>query len=104
MRNLITLEQGTALLNAETAATLAKFEQAIKSIKEAEENLKMAILNEMEALGVVKIDTDELTISYIAATDREKFDSKAFRRAHADLYDEYVSMIPVKASIRVKVK
>jgi hypothetical protein len=58
----------------------------------------------MEAKGIIGIDTDELKITYIAPTDREKFDSKQFRSDHSELYDEYVSMIPVKSSIRIKVK
>lgn len=61
-------------------------------------------MEEMEAKNFIKIDTDVMTITYVAPTDREKFDSKKFREDHADLYDEYVSMIPVKSSIRIKVK
>ena len=61
-------------------------------------------MEEMEAKNFIKIDTDVMTITYVAPTDREKFDSKRFREEHADLYDEYVSMIPVKSSIRIKVK
>ena len=33
----------------------------------------------------------------------ETFDSKTFRKDHPDLYDEYVSISMVKASVRMKV-
>ena len=59
---------------------------------------------EMEKKGIKKIESEELLINYIESTDRETFDKKAFQKEHADLFDEYVTMKPVKSSIRVKVK
>lgn len=104
MNEIIRIENGTPVLDAETAANIAFFEKAIKDIKEQEEALKKAILEAMERNNVVKVETDALTINYIAKTDRETFDSKTFRKDHADLYDEYVKITPVKPSIRIKVK
>ena len=101
---LINIENNVALLNADISKQLAEFEKTIKEIKEKEDNLKQAILNEMESKGIVKIDTDDLTINYIASADRETFDSKTFRENHADLYDEYIKFTPVKSSIRIKLK
>lgn len=101
---LINIENNVALLNADISKQIAEFEKTIKEIKEKEDNLKQAILNEMESKGIVKIDADDLTINYIAPTDRETFDSKTFREDHADLYDEYIKFTPVKSSIRIKLK
>jgi hypothetical protein len=101
---LINIENNVALLNADISKQIAEFEKTIKEIKEKEDNLKQAILDEMESKGIVKIDTDDLTINYIASGDRETFDSKTFREDHADLYDEYIKFTPVKSSIRIKLK
>lgn len=101
---LIKVENGIAILDAEIAYQIAEFERQAKFIKDEEERLKSAILKEMEAKGIIKIETDDIRINYVAPTDREKFDSKQFRSDHSELYDEYVSMIPVKSSIRIKVK
>ena len=101
---LINIENNVALLNADISKQIAGFEKTIKEIKEKEDDLKQAILNEMESKGIVKIDTDDLTINYIASADRETFDSKLFREDHADLYDEYIKFTPVKSSIRIKLK
>ena len=101
---LINIENNVALLNADISKQIAGFEKTIKEIKEKEDDLKQAILNEMESKGIVKIDTDDLTINYIASADRETFDSKTFREDHADLYDEYIKFTPVKSSIRIKLK
>lgn len=102
--NLIKVENETALLNADVSKKIADFERQLKAIKEQEDILKQEILGEMEAKGIIKIENDDLMISYIASTDRETFDSKAFKEVHQDLYDEFVKMTPVKSSIRIKVK
>ena len=101
---LIKIENNVPVLDAEISSQIAEFERQAKFIKEQEERLKNAILIEMEAKGIIGIDTDDLKITYVAPTDREKFDSKQFRSDHSELYDEYVSMTPVKANIRIKVK
>lgn len=92
------------LLNPEISDKIAEFEKKIKKLKEQEDLLKQSILEEMEAKGIVKIENDDLLINYIAPTDRETFDSKKLREDNPDLYDEYVKISKVKASIRIKVK
>lgn len=101
---LIKIENNLPVLDNDTAYQIAEFERQIKLLEDQEKKLKQAILEEMEAKGFIKVETDAIAITYIAATDREKFDSKKFREEHADIYDEYVSIVPVKPSIRIKVK
>lgn len=102
--SLIKVENNTALLEPQTASAIAEYERTMEVLKEKEDALKTAILAEMEAKNIIKIETEDLSISYIASTDRESFDSKAFRKDNPSLYDEYIKMTPVKASIRIKVK
>ena len=104
MNDLITIKDGNALLDVETSAKIAEFERKMKEIKEAEDALKQGILKEMEQKGILKVETEEMTISYIAPTDRETFDSKRFKFDHPDMFDEYVKLSPVKASVRIKIK
>lgn len=104
MNELITIENGVAILNPDTVKKIADFESTMKKMKAAEGELKKSILDEMEKKNIIKIDNDTMTISYIGATGREKFDSKKFRADKPDLYDEYVTITPVKSSIRIKVK
>lgn len=104
MDKLIRIEQNTALLNPDISSRLAEFERMAKEIKAKQDELKQRILEEMEAHGIIKIETDELTINYIAPSGRETFDSKAFRKDNPDLYDEYVKISDVSASVRMKVK
>lgn len=104
MDNLIRIEQGTALIEPSVSFALAEFERQVKEIKAKQDALKQRILEEMESNGILKIDTDDLAITYVAPTSREAFDSKKFRQCYPDIYDDFVSISPVKASIRMKVK
>ena len=101
---LIKVVNGELQLEQSIGARLAAFERKAKQIKEQEEKLKALILAEMEENGIIKLDNDDLTISYIMPTERESFDSKAFRQDYPELYDEYIKMSPVKSQIRIKVK
>lgn len=101
---LITVSNGVALLEAQTAARIEDFEQRMKEIKEAEDALKAAILEEMESKNILSIKTAKMTISYVAPSDRESLDTKRLKEEKPDLYDEYVKISPVKSSIRIKLK
>ncbi len=101
---LIKVENEIGVLDTEVSRKVAEFEKALKEIKEKEEELKQNILIEMEKKNILKLETDTLSVTYIAPTERETFDSKKFREDNPDLYDEYVKFSPVKSSIRIKVK
>lgn len=104
MEELITVREGQAMLLPEIAGRIADFERKVAEIKKQEDELKKAILSEMEAKQVIKLETDSLAITYVAPTTRESLDSKALREELPDIYDTYAKISPVKASIRVKVK
>lgn len=104
MNNLIKMENGNAVLNAEISSQIAEFERQVKSIKAHEETLKKAILKAMEDNNVIRLETDDITVSYIASTDRESLDTKSLRNDLPDIYDEYIKITKVKPSIRIKVK
>lgn len=101
---LIKVENDTALLDVNVSNKIAEFERQAKTIAEQESALKEQILKEMEEKGIIKIETDNLTINYYSPSDRETFNKDRLREEHPDLYDEYISMTPVKSSIRIKVK
>ena len=97
------IENG-AVLTGTTTDLIIDIDRQEKAIKKAKEEVWNALKEEMEKKGIKKIESDELLINYIASTDRETFDKKTFQKEHADLYDSYITMKPVKSSIRVKVK
>ena len=91
-------------INADAENKIISIEKEISRLKAVQDELKKSLLAELEAKGLIKVETDNLVISYIAPSDRETFDSKRFRDDNPDLYDEYVKISPVKSSIRLKVK
>ena len=101
---LIKLTNDGAVITEETARTLAEIQKLSKQLKEREEIIKTAIKDEMEKRGIIKLENDNIIITYIANTDREQFNGKRLREEKPDIYDKYVEIKPVKSSIRVKVK
>lgn len=101
---LIKVENNNIILDEEISNKIAEYEKTIKTLKEQQDELKQKILDEMESKNIIKIDNSKVTINYIASTDREDFDKKSLRQDHPQLYDAYIKMTPVKASLRIKVK
>lgn len=101
---LIKAHKDGFILEPEASEKIYQWETTIKQLKKREEDLKKAILEEMEANNIIKLETENIAITYIAPTDRETFDSKKFREICPEIYDEYVKITPVKASVRIKTK
>lgn len=91
-------------LTAETVKQIYEFDKAYKALRKTEEALKKAIKEEMEANNLIKLETDDIQINYIRSTTRERFRANDFREDFPELYDDYVSITPVSASVRIKVK
>lgn len=101
---LIKLSGDTAILDGETATKIAEVEKRVKDLKAKEDKLKKLILEEMETKGIIKLNTDVLSITYVAPTDRESLDSKKLREDLPNVYDAYINIKPVKSSIRIRLK
>jgi regulator of replication initiation timing len=104
MNELIIKKGNQIILNPNISKNIAEFEKQIKALKETEDKLKAEILAEMEAQGIIKLETEDLTISYVSETYRETFDSKALKADDEEMYNKYIKLSPVKSSIRIKVK
>ena len=102
MNDIIKIKNGH--LAAQTIEYIRATEARMKKEKEDYDAFKRELLKAMEGNGIKKIDTDTVTVSYIGATTRETFDSKAFKADMPELYDEYTRFSDVSPSIRIKVK
>ena len=99
---LITLTDN-GQLTKDTIEKIIALKQEKKRIDEADKKLNAALIEVMEKNGIIKFQTPELAVTYIAPTTAEKFDSKTFREENPDIYDAYVKISPVSASVRVKI-
>ena len=104
MNELITIKDGATILDTKVAVQIAEFERKAKEIEEAEKALRDQILAEMEQKNIKSIETEDLMISYKASYDRESFQTKQLREDDPDLYDRYIKISTVKASVSIKLK
>lgn len=102
MNDLIKFENGQ--LAQETINYIELKETQMKTLKKEYEEFKEELLNAMEQNGVIKVDTDKVLVSYIAPTTSERFDSKSFKEDNPTIYDSYVKISPVKASVKVTLR
>ena len=72
-----------------------ELQQFIKQLEEEAEALKAAMVAEMDARETDTISTDLFTIKYTAYTSA-RFDSKAFKSTHSDLYSQYTKEVPAR--------
>lgn len=104
MEEILVINGTDIQVKAEISAQIKAFEKQVKEIKEQEEELKTKILNAMKDNNLIKIETPDLSITYIAPTKRESLNSKKLKEEKPDIYLEYLQLSDVKDSIRIKVK
>ena len=104
MNELIMVENGKPILVDGVAKRLVSLETELKALKAESDALKSELIEEMEAHNIVKLETPEVGISYVAPTYRESLDTKAVKAEYPDLYDAYTKVQPVKASLRINVR
>lgn len=105
-KELLVLNNDTYLLDTETASKIAEFERTMKELKKKQDEIKEQLKYEMAAKGIksIKDEVNNITITYVAPTERETFDSKSFRADHEDLYNDYIKFSEIKDSVRISVK
>lgn len=103
MNDIITV-CGELILNPQVAEKIVELERLVKTVKAQEDELKAALLEEMQEKQIYKVETPDLLITYVDAFERESFDSKKLRKEMPDVYDEFVRFSPVKPSLRITLK
>lgn len=104
IQELITIEDGKALVSQFASQQLAMVEMQIKEMIEFRDSYKKKILEEMENKGIMKIESDDLTITYKGEYETNKFDVTRFKIENPELYEEYLEPSTTKPSVTIKVK
>ena len=100
---LVKVENGY-ILDKKSVEEIKEVEKLAKALKEKQDAIKAELLKAMEDNNIIKFENEDLLINYIAPNERETFDSKQLKADNPDLYDLYVKLSPVKATIKIKVK
>ena len=104
MNDIIKVEDGNAVMSMEFMTHMLDVKDQLKKLKEIDDANNEMLLEAMEKHHLIKFENDAILVNYIAPTDRETFNTKKFKEENPDAYDQYCTMKPVKASVRVKAK
>lgn len=83
---------------------LKMIDEEKKELKRKEDAIRETLLKEMEEKKILKLENENVSITYKAPTERETFRTKDFKKDLPDLYDTYVEFTPVKSSLLIKIK
>lgn len=83
---------------------IAYYENERKLAEENRNKVRDKIIEVMKAQGITKFENENISITYIAPTDAETFDSKRFKEENPNTYKEYVKITHKKESVRITLK
>ena len=83
---------------------IAYYENEKKLAEENRNKVRDKIIEIMKEQGITKFENDNISITYIAPTDAETFDSKRFKEENPNTYQEYVKITHKKESVRITLK
>ena len=104
MNNLIVKKEDNYQLTDAVISELKMIDEEEKKVKEKKEKIREILLKEMEDKNILKLENENISITYKAPTERETFRTKDFKKDLPDLYDTYVEFTPVKSSLLIKIK
>ena len=102
--NLIVKKEDNYQLSNIIISELKMIDEEEKELKEKKEKIREILLKEMEDKNILKLENENISITYKAPTERETFRTKDFKKDLPDLYDTYVEFTPVKSSLLIKIK
>ena len=104
MNNLIVKKEDNYQLTDAIISELRLIDEEEKELKEKKEKIREILLKEMEDKNILKLENEDISITYKAPTERETFRTAMFKKDLPDLYDAYVEFTPVKGSLVIKIK
>lgn len=104
MNNLIVKKEDNYQLTDAVISELKLIDEEERELKEKKEKIREILLKEMEEKNILKLENENISITYKAPTERETFRTAKFKKDLPDLYDTYVEFTPVKSSLVIKIK
>ena len=104
MNDLIIKKEDNYQLTDTIISELRLIDEEEKELKEKKEKIREILLKEMEDKNILKLENENISITYKAPTERETFRTAKFKKDLPDLYDTYVEFTPVKSSLLIKIK
>ncbi len=89
---------------SDSLSTLGYINTRIKALTAAQNEIKAKIEDYMASNEVASVATDIATFSYVAPKTTQKFDEKAFKTEHGDIYSQYMTETSKKGYLTIKFK
>ena len=83
---------------------LVELEKLIKYYEGVKKELSEGFVKQMEQNGIKKFENERLSITYVAPSFVDRFDTAKFKELQPMLYKEFLTLSPRKASVRIKLK
>lgn len=87
--------------NEESLIALGK---TIKRLQEEYDSIKSSLFEKMQESGEGSIDTGKVLYTITKASTRSTFNSKAFKKDHADMYEQYISTTEIGENIKITIR
>ena len=88
----------------ENEETLCAIGARIKTLQEEYDRIKDEVLAKMIENGDKSFDTGKLLVTVIAASVRQSFDSKTFKKDHPEEYDKYIKESRTSESLKLTIR
>lgn len=95
-------QNGETMLNPTISQTLLLIADQKAVIEAREKAIREWIMNAMKENGIKSIGNDYLVVTYKDENYRETFDSKAFKKDHEELYNDYVRLSKTAESVMIR--
>lgn len=95
---------GGLMVAPEIVQEMANMERQKKDLEKRFNNYRDALRDAMAEFGVEKITTDEFTAMYIGEHEQVRLDGKLVKEYYPRIYEECTKVVPVKASVKVRLK
>lgn len=93
-----------ASVETEIMEATAHLQKRLSTLRQTDADVRAAIKEAMIKNNVKKYDSDNISITLVAATTRKSIDTKAMQEAHPKIAAKFMRETPVAASVRIKVK
>lgn len=91
-------------MTEEVTKQIVDIETQIAVLKAKQDEIKVAIKDAMKKAGILKVENESLSISYIAPSTQERLDTKELKKDLPDIYDTYCTISEKADYIKIKIK
>lgn len=103
-KELATLPDNQLTHLIEIEKVIKHYEKMKKEAETQAQEMRVALLNEMEKNGVKTFENDNIKITYVAPSVRKNIDSSRLKKEEPIIYEKYLKDTNVKASLKITLK